>query len=188
MSSSLPGCYEGFRIRISRTDSNPKACHWMILGWGSDNPNWSTFFSSDDFQSTLWFWGFWSRFFSSSFEKYIPGTKSIAPPNITGFFNQTIPISKGSPWNAKCPICLGNFTPKTSNYCLKNRVLGFPGLSFWFQGSSFCTISCRPSPNTNSAAVPKELIGTFRSVQKQRKPLKHMKDFTSGNEIIKHSK
>ena len=30
-------------------------------------------------------------------------------------------------WNAKCPIFLGNFTPKTSNYCLKNRALGFPG-------------------------------------------------------------
>ena len=26
-----------------------------------------------------------------------------------------------STWNAKCPIFLGNFTPKTSNYCLKNR-------------------------------------------------------------------
>ena len=32
-----------------------------------------------------------------------------------------------STWNAKCPIFLGNFTPKTRNYCLKNRVLGFPG-------------------------------------------------------------
>ena len=31
--------------------------------------------------------------------------------------------------NAKCPIVLGNFTPKTSNYCLKNRVLGFTGIS-----------------------------------------------------------
>ena len=30
-------------------------------------------------------------------------------------------------WNAKCPIFLGNLTPKTSNYCLKNRALGFPG-------------------------------------------------------------
>ena len=30
-------------------------------------------------------------------------------------------------WNAKCPIFLGNFTPKTSNYCLKNAALGFPG-------------------------------------------------------------
>ena len=29
--------------------------------------------------------------------------------------------------NAKCPIFFGNFTPKTSNYCLKNRALGFPG-------------------------------------------------------------
>ena len=31
-------------------------------------------------------------------------------------------------WNAKCPIFFGNFTPKTSNYCLKNRALGFPGV------------------------------------------------------------
>ena len=31
-------------------------------------------------------------------------------------------------WNAKCPIFLGNFTPRTSNYCVKNRAfLGFPG-------------------------------------------------------------
>ena len=30
-------------------------------------------------------------------------------------------------WNAKCPIFEGNFTPKTSNYCIKNRALGFPG-------------------------------------------------------------
>ena len=38
-------------------------------------------------------------------------------------------------WNAKCPIFLGNITPKTSNFCLKNRALGFPGgdlfLIFW---------------------------------------------------------
>ena len=33
---------------------------------------------------------------------------------------------KTLPWNAKCPIFLGNFTPKTSNYCHKNRALGFP--------------------------------------------------------------
>ena len=31
-----------------------------------------------------------------------------------------------STWNAKCPISLGNFTPKTSNYCLKNGALVFP--------------------------------------------------------------
>ena len=35
--------------------------------------------------------------------------------------------TKTCTWNAKCPIFLGNFTPKTSNYCLKNRALGFPG-------------------------------------------------------------
>ena len=34
-------------------------------------------------------------------------------------------------WNAKCVIFLGNFTPKTSNYCLKNRALGFPGSCFF---------------------------------------------------------
>ena len=32
-----------------------------------------------------------------------------------------------STWNAKCPIFLGNWTPKTSNYCLKDTALGFPG-------------------------------------------------------------
>ena len=31
-------------------------------------------------------------------------------------------------WNAKCPNFFGNLTPKTSNYCLKNRALGFPGI------------------------------------------------------------
>ena len=39
----------------------------------------------------------------------------------------TISIHLKTARNAKCPIFLGNFTPKTSNYCLKNRVLGFPG-------------------------------------------------------------
>ena len=29
-------------------------------------------------------------------------------------------------WNAL--FLLGNFTPETSNYCLKNRALGFPGI------------------------------------------------------------
>ena len=36
-------------------------------------------------------------------------------------------VRRRSTWNAKCPIFLGNFTPKTSNYYLKNRALGFPG-------------------------------------------------------------
>ena len=36
-------------------------------------------------------------------------------------------LEKITSWNAKCPIFLGNFTPKTSNYCLKNRALGVPG-------------------------------------------------------------
>ena len=42
--------------------------------------------------------------------------------------------------NAKCPIFLGNFTPKTSNYCLKNRALGFPG-NRHILGKSWATIS-----------------------------------------------
>ena len=37
---------------------------------------------------------------------------------------------KKTSWNAKCPIFEGNFTPKTSNYCIKNRALGFPGYYF----------------------------------------------------------
>ena len=38
-------------------------------------------------------------------------------------------VGKYTTWNAKCPIFLGNITPKTSNYCLKNRAfLGFPGI------------------------------------------------------------
>ena len=45
-------------------------------------------------------------------------------------------------WNAKCPICLGNFTPKTSNYCLKNRAPTafqepFFGWSFFFLSRFF---------------------------------------------------
>jgi len=39
----------------------------------------------------------------------------------------------GFAWNAKCPIIFGNFTPKTSNYCLKKKVLGFPGGCFVWQ-------------------------------------------------------
>ena len=41
----------------------------------------------------------------------------------------------------KCPIFWGNFTPKTGNYCLENRALGFPGTflliyqCFFFWGS-----------------------------------------------------
>ena len=35
-----------------------------------------------------------------------------------------------------CPISLGNFTLKTSNYCLKNRALGFPGGVFIYKNRS----------------------------------------------------
>jgi len=43
-----------------------------------------------------------------------------------GCFNHQ--LEKSYTWNAKCPIFWCNFTPKTSNYCLKNRALGFPGM------------------------------------------------------------
>ena len=39
---------------------------------------------------------------------------------------------KENTWNGvKCPIFLGNFTPKTSNYCLKKKALGFTGITLW---------------------------------------------------------
>ena len=47
-------------------------------------------------------------------------------PQTTNLSLRKVVVS--STWNAKCPIFLGNFTPKTSNYCLKNRALGFPGI------------------------------------------------------------
>ena len=49
---------------------------------------------------------------------------------INKYVIQSQQIVIGTTWNAKCPIFLGNFTPKTSNYCLKNRALGFPGTLF----------------------------------------------------------
>ena len=53
-----------------------------------------------------------------------PGNLDLESNRIA--FNGDIPTT----WNAKCPIFLGNSTPKTSNYCLKNKVLGFPGRHF----------------------------------------------------------
>ena len=59
---------------------------------------------------------------------------------LQGFWNSHPETwEKISTWNAKCPIFKGNFTPKTSNYCLKNRVLGCPGnliCAYFFSGGS----------------------------------------------------
>ena len=74
---------------------------------------------------------------------------------------------KISTWNAKCPIFKGNFTPKTSNYCLKNRVLGFPGnliCAYFFRvaqhqpdlGWGYGCLCCEPSsggPGTGLGSV-----------------------------------
>ena len=53
------------------------------------------------------------------------GISNLAEKGISNFL--------GGAWNAKCPIFLGNFTPKTSNYCFKNRALGFPGGFIFFK-------------------------------------------------------
>ena len=37
----------------------------------------------------------------------------------------------GTSWNAKCPSFFRQLYPKTSNYCLKNRALGLPGLQIF---------------------------------------------------------
>ena len=70
---------------------------------------------------------------------------------------------KKTPWNAKCPIFLGNFTPKTSNYCLKNRALGFPGRCESVRGS--CTFlenirtgGCPCFPNFQSVFFVKRCV------------------------------
>jgi len=41
---------------------------------------------------------------------------------------KTIPLKTPIPGTPSVPIFVGNFTPKTSNYCHKNRALGFPGI------------------------------------------------------------
>ena len=64
----------------------------------------------------------------------------------------TISIHLKTAWNAKCPIFLGNFTPKTSNYCLKNRVLGFPGgcLVYIFPDVVSLTVEALKKPTSTS--------------------------------------
>ena len=68
---------------------------------------------------------------------------------LRGFINPWGPWAPGYlyTWNAKCPIFLGNFTPKTSNFCLKNRALGFPGTSIQFKKTMILVVlksACRP--------------------------------------------
>ena len=56
-------------------------------------------------------------------------------------------------WNAKCPIFLGNFTPKTSNYCLKKRALGFPGMR-WSSSPGFHPPPPTPTDASATRNVP----------------------------------
>ena len=53
--------------------------------------------------------------------------------------------SKQLTWKAKYPIFLGNFTPNTSNYCLKNMALGFPGTG----ARHFHCTKCCSAPRNN---------------------------------------
>jgi len=73
-------------------------------------------------------------------------------------------------WNAKCPAFLGNFTPETSNYCLKNSALGFPGC-YYFPFSQIFQARftlCPPGPEdfllismrTSDGANVTSLVGT----------------------------
>ena len=66
-------------------------------------------------------WRFWSKF-----------PRPASGPPMSSWRHNVQKLrgrqAKKPTWNAKCPICLGNFTPKTSNFCLKNSALGFPGI------------------------------------------------------------
>ena len=71
----------------------------------------------------------------------LSGKKTARPPKITmtswkiTIFNRRYIFIHA--WNAKRPIFSGNFTPKTSNYCLKNRALGFPADCYFHCHISF---------------------------------------------------
>ena len=56
-------------------------------------------------------------------------------------------ISKPPPGTPSVLYFLGNFTPKASNYCLKNRALGFPG-------TYLCSITLGHSVVTSHLARP----------------------------------
>ena len=86
---------------------------------------------------------------SPSFDWTVDSEKTLGPRSVTGSWRTSICGPKHVPrtpliqksghifavpgsiitQNAKCPIFLGNFTPKTSNYCLANRALAY--LFFW---------------------------------------------------------
>ena len=75
-------------------------------------------------------------FFGCGLEKALPPLPTSGGIWKTRVRDQMLPT-----WNPKYPIFLGNFTPKTSNYCLKNRALGFPGRYFF-------GLSWLPDPET----------------------------------------
>ena len=107
----------------------------QVLGSFCVEPN-STFCGRLHFtQKTLTKFQLWKRgkgwesyswwFFAPHLKNML--VKSGSFSQIRGKNQKCLKPPPSSTWNAKCPICLGNFTPKTRNYCLKNRVLGFPG-------------------------------------------------------------
>jgi len=88
-------------------------------------------------QSLLSFWGKRQIFFQGllEYDHFLLGQSAyffqwffaVMFLDVSG---RTWNIFFASTWNAKSPIFLGNFTPKTSNFCLRNRALGFPGIFF----------------------------------------------------------
>ena len=85
----------------------------------------------DIFNKNLHFWGGFQRL-------NFRGCKNTEAPCLTKTHKRTTGSKKqlqkscqvfNSTWNAKRPIFQGNVDPKTSNYCLKKRTLGFPGIT-----------------------------------------------------------
>ena len=112
---------------------------------------------------------------------------------------------KRSAWNAKCPIFLGNFTPKTSNYCLKNRALGFPGVwrvvrHFWSRPTGFLAnwiflLGTLPWPeNLGTSSLPGllkirkawRLQGSYNQHKEKFYPPSRGKNRPTSSEIIFH--
>ena len=118
--------YSGFfRVRsgtvLSKISWN-KHIPQMVVKNGDESPMVSLYKSfknkSPSNQQIQVDWPSWNPLLNEC-ECFFPGSK---PSHVK------IQVVISTTWNAKCPSFLGNFTPKTSNYCLKNRVLGLPGI------------------------------------------------------------
>ena len=100
---------------------------WTMFVWGegddlrSDHGNFTSIFCLKKTWSQLRNGGVFYR--SILYKSYTAevNVENLIPWGINGFVCFILdPMDFGlvRTWNAKCPIFLGNFTPKTSNYCL----------------------------------------------------------------------